>query len=127
VAKLLLSALATDSLSEVDERTRKLAAVRSASGKCPLTGESRFLGAIEHILSDSSLAEAVITLNVHRQDNYARIGFKDADPLGTWASEWGRRSDMALPGIYGLRTIAQLLGPDLKSIAIQCEDLGRLK
>jgi hypothetical protein len=67
VAKLLLSTLATDSLSEVDAKTRKLAALKHEGGKCPVTGELRFLAALEKILASTELSQSIGGISVERE------------------------------------------------------------
>src|SRR4026208_2522364 len=42
IALLLISLLATDSLSQVEARTPALAKLRSTSDQCPLTGQKTF-------------------------------------------------------------------------------------
>jgi hypothetical protein len=54
IALLLISLLATDSLSETAKRTKALANLKSVTGRCPLTSKRTFIDAVTAALQDSS-------------------------------------------------------------------------
>ena len=66
VAMLLISLLATDSLSEAEERTRLVASLKSRSKRCPLTGKRNFGDALSAILSSEELAARIFGIAVDR-------------------------------------------------------------
>jgi hypothetical protein len=76
VTKLLLSTLATDSLSEIAEKTRKLAALKQVDGKCPFTGEPRLQNALERILASPELSRSVAGIAVWREDLGAILSYR---------------------------------------------------
>ena len=75
VTKLLLSTLATDTLSEIDAKTRKFATLKQVDGKCPLTGELRFQSALEKILASPDLTKSVHGIVIRREDMGATINY----------------------------------------------------
>jgi hypothetical protein len=107
VTRLLLSTLAADVLSEIDEKTRKLAAIKHVErdpltreprfgGKCPLTGELRFQNALEKILASTELAKSVI-VTVRREKIAATITY-ETEPTNYSVSHFG------LPGLPAFNT-----------------------
>jgi hypothetical protein len=78
VTQLLLSLLATDSLSDAVTKMLLLAGAKHRNGKCPLTGETRFGRALEKILTTESLEEATRAIEVFRgrEKASAKITFK---------------------------------------------------
>ncbi|MGX9426946.1 MULTISPECIES: hypothetical protein [Bradyrhizobium] len=115
VSKLLLSVLASDTLSEIPTRTRELAGLKSVAGKCPITSEARFQKAFENLLSNRTQAESVLRIDVKRMSGTAQIMFKRSDAQVV-ASKFGadteRHTGMALqitatiPG-WGIEAISQ--------------------
>jgi hypothetical protein len=75
VALLLISVLATDSLSETVEATKAAAALKSASeGKrCPITGKRTFLEAFAALLASEEYE--LLHINFSRTHWFATIGF----------------------------------------------------
>jgi hypothetical protein len=84
IAVLLISALATDNLSQVAERTSELAAATSLvydenSGSppkripCPVTGASRFKDVLTKIIADPQLAKRASRVTVRRDVREADI------------------------------------------------------
>jgi hypothetical protein len=71
VAMLLIALLATDSLSETEERVRIFAKLRSA--RCPLTGANAFADALSAILASSDLSKRVRSISVTRTGPTAEI------------------------------------------------------
>jgi hypothetical protein len=67
VTRLLLSTLATDTLSEIEAKTRKLAAIKQVGGKFPLIGD-RFQSALEKILGSPDLSNSVFRIEVRREN-----------------------------------------------------------
>jgi hypothetical protein len=124
VTKLLLSTLATDSLSEVDAKTRKLAALKQVDGKCALTGELRFQNALEKILGSPELSDSVVTIDVRREDMSARISFVQR-PRQFEMSDFGHRSGPPAPPTRIARLIiARLSGKGAKAIAQDLQDIA---
>jgi hypothetical protein len=78
VALLIITVLATDSLSETEERTRQIADASPVSddGRCPVTGMKTFLDALSSILSSKARASRVQEINVSRTAARARITFR---------------------------------------------------
>lgn len=75
VAKLVLAVMATDNLSDLDSRRlNKLMSVRSHE-LCKLTGNERFLGALEAIFASEELASRVLRIGVFRSDLVGQIQF----------------------------------------------------
>jgi hypothetical protein len=105
VTKLVLSTLATDALSEIEEKTRKLAAAKHGGGKCPLTGETKFQNALEKILSVGDLTESVLAIEVRRVGMMARIGFRRSDDHLA-VSEFGKAEESGM----SLQITAKLTG-----------------
>jgi len=66
IALLVISLLATDSLSEVGERTKLFAGLKSRSGQCPLTGKTTFALAVAAVLDSPVLARKVTHITVTR-------------------------------------------------------------
>jgi hypothetical protein len=85
VTNLLLSLLATDSLSDAVTKGLLLAGARPHNGKCPLTGETRFGRALKKILTNDDLAGSTQAIEVQRGRGLrgfrasARITYKTAD------------------------------------------------
>jgi hypothetical protein len=121
VAKLILSTLATDALSEIDEKTRKLAAVKSSGGKCPFTGETRFYNALEKILSGGELAEAVHSVEVRRSDMTATVRFKD--PAGHSPYVFSEFGTKRLETGMALRITATIPGWGIAIISRDLDDI----
>jgi len=68
---LLVALLATDSLSETDEKTRIVANLKSATKRCPLTGKKTFVSALAAVLSSSEIATQVAWIEAERGDAIA--------------------------------------------------------
>ena len=79
VAILLIALLATDSMSETDERVGALAKARFddiTKPKCELTGTSRFGDALTAILQSKEIASRVWRVEVSRTSARATIWFR---------------------------------------------------
>ena len=66
VAMLLIAVLAADSLSEIEESTKRFAGLKSGSGICPITGKKTFVSAVAAILASPQLSGAAHTITVNR-------------------------------------------------------------
>ena len=66
LAMLLISLLATDSLSEVEDQTKLFADLKSVGGKCPLTGKKTFATAMAAILANDELMRRVAFIGADR-------------------------------------------------------------
>jgi hypothetical protein len=71
VAMLLISVIATTSLSEVGEQTRIVANLKSADGPCPLTGEKTFAAALTAILKSADM-RGVRWIDIERHGTHVR-------------------------------------------------------
>jgi hypothetical protein len=130
VTKLLLSTLSSDALSEIDEKTRKLAGFKQVDGKCPLTGELRFQNALEKLLSSSELSASVLGISVRREEMGARIAFTTGpDNRRLEYSDFGQRRRLPIdpplprPGM-GRRITATLEGWTVEMIAMDLQDIA---
>jgi hypothetical protein len=121
VSRLLLSTLAADALSEIDEKTRKFGAIKQINGKCPFTGENRLQNALEKILGSPELAASVRRLAVRREDLAATITY-DADRAYD-NSDFGAPRPVPIdPPILGRRITATLEGWSIEMIAQDLRD-----
>ena len=77
LALLLISLLATDSLSETEAKTKIVANFKSATKRCPLTGKKTFAGAVTAVLASEDLAKQARWLEVARggSKSYAHISY----------------------------------------------------
>jgi hypothetical protein len=128
VTKLLLSTLATDTLSEIEAKTRKFASLKQVDGECPLTGELRFQNALEKILGRPDIAESVLRIEVRREDMGATISHAFAGPRSLDWTEFGRRrrrpGDPPLETVTGRRITATLEGSSVGMIAGDLQDIA---
>jgi hypothetical protein len=122
VTKLLLSTLATDSLSDVDAKTRKLAALKQVDGKCPITGELRLLDALEKILASPDLSTSIVEISVAREVPSAFLWYAGSSlPNMSGASEFGRRLTRNL---VGRQITAALDGQSIGMISADLRDIA---
>jgi hypothetical protein len=112
VALLLISVLASDSLTVAETRTGEIAdAAPVGDDRCPLTGMRSFRDALASILTAASQSARVIEVNVSRTAARAKIVYRDG--RSTKASEFiGPGSDEP-----GLSVVATLASGTLKPIA----------
>lgn len=73
VATLVLAVLASDSLTDAEQRIRDLAAIKPKSGECPLTGQSSLLSALQMLFARAELCSRVVEISVSR--SYLRAFF----------------------------------------------------
>src|SRR5262245_62088547 len=66
VAMLLISVLATGSLSEVEEQTKAIANLKSVSGRCPVTGKKTFAAALIATLNSKQLFDRALHATARR-------------------------------------------------------------
>ncbi len=76
-AVLLISVLATGSLSEADARTKALADAKSVSGKCDYTKQRTFAKALSAALSGTGKADMVTEVAVSRTADRAWIKYRE--------------------------------------------------
>jgi hypothetical protein len=79
VAIILVALLATDSLTETDDRVKALARAKSVKGRCPLTGAGRFSEAVAAILNVNGVPAPLLEIRVWRATPRARIYFQLPD------------------------------------------------
>jgi hypothetical protein len=117
VTTLLLSLLATDSLSDVVTKSSLLARAKHSNGKCPFTGETRFGRALEKILTTENLWLKTRAIEVQRGSvrASARITFSPLLPEDATLhfTEFGQPPRMGLH----LEVIAKLNGHGILFIA----------
>lgn len=77
IALLLISVLATDSLSEVESATKVLARLKCLDGPCGKTGKKIFATALAALLASPELSAETFKIRVFRGENYVQIYFKD--------------------------------------------------
>ena len=77
VALLLISLLATGSLSEVGPSTRIFANLENKDGFCPLTGKRTFAEAVTAILASKEWAQRIIAINVSQEIRESEIAYRD--------------------------------------------------
>jgi hypothetical protein len=129
VTRLLLSTLATDSLSEIDDRTRKLGALKQVDGKCPITGEIRFQNALESILCNPETSKIVLGIRVRREHTGASVIFRKPGDRRYDQSDFGQRDRLPtdpppVPVGFGRRITATLEGFSVDMIADDVVDIA---
>ena len=125
VSKLIMSTLATDALSEIDPKTRQLAALKHVDGECTVTGERRFHNALEKVLSTPELAASVVAITVRREDMGAQIHFQLPDRRQFGTSVFGHwRQPTDPPAGMGRRITATLEGWSVEVIAGDLRDMS---
>lgn len=95
VAILLVALLATDNLSDVDDRISRLANARfdTAAGSkvCPLTGAKTFVDALAAIMSSEDVAASVDSIEVSRTDLWAALYYRRPKRRSVDLSYFGQR------------------------------------
>jgi hypothetical protein len=121
VARLLVSALATDRLSEAYSRTRVIADARPAEvDRCPYTGARSFWEGLTRLLSMSGVAAGVIEVTVSRTADRAAIKYwHDVEPKVSWflgpaANESGFAVAATMSG-----QLLQQIAQDVQSISLE--------
>jgi len=99
VALLLIAVLATDSLSDTEEKARTVAKLTSA--RCSLTGTNTFEAALAAILASSDLSKRVRSISVTRTGPTADIYYQGVSdsPEGSPRSSFGTPRERRLTGI----------------------------
>ena len=99
VALLLIAVLASDSLSDTEEKARAVANLRSV--RCPLTGMNTFRAALASILASSDLSKRVRSISVTRTGPTAEIDYQGvSDSLEvSQRSSFGTPRERRLTGI----------------------------
>jgi hypothetical protein len=79
-ALLLIAILATDTLSETEASTKRIAQLKSECKKgCTITGKKTFASALAALLASESMAKSVHKIYVGRNEEEARIDSIDED------------------------------------------------
>ena len=68
---LLISTLATDSLSEVEEQTKAVARLKSVNGRCPVTGKRTFAAALTATVESEALRRWALSATATRSGKLA--------------------------------------------------------
>jgi hypothetical protein len=114
LAMLLISLLATDSLSEVESRTKAVALLKSkeTSKRCPLTGQATFAAAVSAILGSDDIADRVLGVSVEHTKHGTGAGFAFVkDPKiksllrNVQHSEFGSLPDLRGVGLRSRRSL----------------------
>jgi hypothetical protein len=119
VSFMIALALATDSLSEIDHKVRKLADARAVTKVCPLTGKVKFREALAKILASEAIAEKVQSIDVTRSDLQAKIRY-----IEDGRSEVSRFGKDPVQGSSGLSIEAILPGSAVKTISEQLKAIA---
>jgi hypothetical protein len=110
VALLMIAALATESLSETEERTREIASASPVGNElCPITLTKTFFEALASVLSMKDRSDAVLEISVSRTAALAHISFQNGARTAEFAG-----SQSAEPG---LRVVASLAREPFQAIA----------
>lgn len=125
VAFLLLAILATDSLSETDERVARLADAKFAgsgsASKCELTGASLLSDAVGALLADQEILKSFVGIKVSRSTMSASIYFTAKRSGTTKESVFGK------PTMHsGLEVEALLRAEAFRQIAMALELSNRV-
>ncbi len=116
VAMLVAATLATDNLSDTDDRVRRLSKSRTKE-RCKLTGKTTFLDAFTAILASRDLAERVHTIEVDRTALSAEISF-DFTSKASSRSRFGKPTGTFI----NLSVVARLPGWGAELLAKDLED-----
>jgi hypothetical protein len=76
VALLLIAAMATDNLSDVELRVREIANTKADKGTCGLTGKRLFQNALAATLGSEELANRVTEISISRTSPLAMIRYQ---------------------------------------------------
>jgi hypothetical protein len=89
-AILLISLVATANLSEVENKTKIAANLKSTTQRCPVTGERTLAKALTAVLSNRELSKRASALWVERggPESYAAIAF--GEPFNMQLSRFGK-------------------------------------
>lgn len=123
VALLLIAVLATDNLSEIDNRVVELAGARADSKTCPLTGAPNLAKALAIVLSSEGIAAKVSGVVVNRATLSAQLRLRRKLD-GAEFSGFGRRT--ATPR-HHLEIEARLSGSLVAEIAGDLPILATVK
>jgi DNA-binding IscR family transcriptional regulator len=113
MALLLISLLATGSLSDVVLSTRIFANLENKEGSCPLTGTRTFVEAVTAILASKELAQKITAINVSQEIRETEIAYRDPSKHGS-SSKFGLAGQPEEPNL-SLR--ANLSGYVVKRLA----------
>lgn len=128
VAVLILAILATDSISETDERVAELARlpIDRSNQRCPVTEKSNLLDVLAETLSKPDLAKQVEYILVARSRGAAMIAWMNGRPGVTFfGSMYAFQSifnpDTSKSDVPIFDVEAKLYGPALSRIAAELE------
>jgi hypothetical protein len=121
VAMMVIAVLATDNLSEMDDRVAILADQEpfdrygKKATSCPITREKTLRNALAAVLADETKAER-ISIELARKSKTVRL----VDELGVWPSQFGR-----LTKVKGVELTAVF--SDLLSLSRELEAVSKCK
>jgi hypothetical protein len=117
-ALICMSVMATDNLSEMDDRIAQLAGAKIStwrkSKRCGLTGAETFLDALDAIVGSPTLAERVLSVHVERQPLESSIHWKQPRSDNRDVSPFENKSRQY---DYPIWVSARLDGSTLRKIA----------
>ena len=122
LALLLIAAMATDNLSNVELRVREIANTKADRGTCGLTGKRSFQSALVAILDSEELASRVVEIGISRTSPSAQIHYRwpgrkrisTTSEFSTSASSTPVLRVMASVDGRGIQTIARDIARDLQ-------------
>lgn len=120
VGILILSVLATESLSEIDSVVRRLGTARANKKSCPLTGSVEFGQALEIVLAQMNMARRIAWIKVIRPAQHAELVFGSANRKNIDSSSFG---DSGRAHDFQMTIEAQLPGFAVWCIADDLNDL----
>jgi hypothetical protein len=117
VSLLLISALASDSLTEAEIRTGDIVDAAPTGDQCQLTGMRSFKDALASILTAAEQSNRVVEISVSRTAARAKIIYRDG--RSTKVSEFVGPG----PDEPGLSVVAKLAGDTLRLIAARVRQI----
>jgi hypothetical protein len=124
VALLLTAILATDNLTEIDDRVIRLAKSRADDQRCPFTGAITFAKALAGLLANEGLATRTASIVVNRTTLRGRIHLQQK-LNGVDLSSFGRK--LSAPTKQNLEIEAKLAGGLISEIAGELPLLATVK
>jgi hypothetical protein len=127
VSKIILSALATDTLADVDEKTKSLAAKKPENGHCFLTGNLKLLDALIYLFQTPDKMKRVRGLSVDRTRLSAELSWDERHrkmPLSHHFGFGPFTKEEVENSRFGLSTTASISEWSLRCIAEDLKDIS---
>lgn len=126
VSKIILSALATDTLADVDEKTKSLAAKKPINGHCFLTGNLKLLDALIYLFQSPEKMKRICGLSVDRRRLSAELFWEERGrkmPLSHLFGFGPFTKEQVENSHFGLSTTATISEWSLRCIAADLKDI----